>query len=45
MGLTKADLFNLTVRDDGPGGVTERESDHLVDTRVAVHGTAADVRL
>ena len=24
MGLTKADLFNLTVRDAGPGGMTER---------------------
>jgi uncharacterized protein len=24
MGLTKADLFNLTVRDAGPGGITER---------------------
>jgi phage tail sheath protein FI len=24
MGLTKADLFNLTVREDAPGGVTEK---------------------
>ncbi len=34
MGLTKADLFNLTVRDTGPGGRTEQFRNVTVEDKV-----------